>query len=78
MPRTQRLSARRVNRTPRPRCRLVLENRDPEILDYPPNTWAILKPVDNEHLNLPYIFLTETFNCLGKFPDSSPAHLVML
>ena len=78
MPKSQKLSTRKVNKTSKPRCRLVLENRDPEILNYPPNTWAILKPVDNLRLNLPYIFLTEPFNCLGTFPDSSPNHLVML
>ena len=48
-----------------------------EVEDYPQGTWAMLTPVDNaDTTELPCIFLTEPFNCLGKFPDSIPAHHV--
>ena len=59
--------------------RIALENSSPKIENYPQRTWAVLKPVDNVDVTyLPCIFLTEPFNCLGKFPDSTPAHHVYL
>ena len=48
--------------------------RTTKIKNYPQGTWAMLKPVNNSHL--PNIFLTEPFNCLGKFPSDIPAHHV--
>ncbi|GBC00975.1 hypothetical protein RclHR1_04020001 [Rhizophagus clarus] len=72
---TPKALARNATRKPKRPVTLVLENRDPGIISYPQNTWAILKPVNNlDSLHLPYIFLTEPFNCLGKFPDSDPTH----
>ncbi|CAB4399354.1 unnamed protein product [Rhizophagus irregularis] len=72
---TLKALSRNATRKPKRPTTLVLENRDPGIISYPQNTWAILKPVNNlDSLHLPYIFLTETFNCLGKFPDSAPTH----
>lgn len=74
---TPKALSRNATRKPKRPTTLVLENRDPGIISYPQNTWAILKPVNNlDSLHLPYIFLTETFNCLGKFPDSAPTHHV--
>ncbi len=59
----------------RPEYKLVLEKTEPEFRSYPSNTWAILRPVDNAQL--PFIFLTESFNCLAKSPDSTPNHHVI-
>jgi hypothetical protein len=78
IPKIPKAIVRSATRKPKRPVTLVFENRDSGIISYPPNTWAILKPVNNlDSLHLPYIFLTETFNCLGKFPDSAPTHHVI-
>ncbi|CAG8461255.1 15093_t:CDS:10 [Funneliformis mosseae] len=57
----------------KPEYKLILENTEQVFRSYPKNTWAILRPVGN-NIFIPFIYLTDTFNCLGKFPDSTSNH----